>query len=70
MIGNEYILEGDIISEVVFNNYLKYLDNEYNKSGEYFIVSSDFEKIIHKEGKLLENEFNSITSPYMNIPKI
>jgi hypothetical protein len=34
LIGNEHILEGDVISEVVFNSYLKYLDNEYNTEKE------------------------------------
>ena len=69
LIGNEYILEGNVISELVFNNYLKYLDNEYNKDCNYFIVSSEFEEIVQQEGKMLDNDFNSITHDFIIVPK-
>ena len=69
LIGNEYILEGNVVSELIFNNYLKYRGCEYNKENNHFIVSSDFEKIVREEDKMLDNDFGSINNDYMIVPK-
>ena len=69
LIGNEYIIRCDEISPLVFNNYLKYLDQEFNKKNEFIIFSSDFEDVVLEDLETMENDFNEIKQKYILIPK-
>ena len=54
LIGNEYLFQGDCISELIFNNYLKYLNAKLNKdNSEVLIVSSNFSTEVLSSDTLL-----------------
>ena len=56
---NEIIYYGDCLTDLVFNNYVKYLNNVYNRENKFLIFRSDSQKKIELEYDMIENDFNS-----------
>ena len=45
LIGNEIIFVGDCLNDLVFNNYLKYLNHNHNQNHSYVVFSSELLEI-------------------------
>ena len=54
---NEIIYYGDCLTDLVFNNYVKYLNNVYNGENKFLIFESDTQKKIELEYEMIENDF-------------
>ena len=54
---NEIIYYGDCLTDLVFNNYVKYLNNIYNRENKFLIFESDTQRKIELEYEMIENDF-------------